>query len=315
MLPSEPLRFGVVRVRESRSTRKDGQRRSRLFATDQAYRQPRLEAGHVPHVEPRQIVRSAMSAMVDRTPTADERIKPYPFISARIPHGTPPYAEQIRPPKSAFQLRARCETQSSRSKDRQEAFRNRLRLGKVPDRGEDVASERMGLPTPPRSGPGVTRPGRLDMLQHFTMLASVEAFLVAADDAMSLPDCGASDHASLPSLSRVDPETLDRAAAIFRAMGDAGRLRILAVLSQRAMCVTELAETLGENLSTISQRLKLLRSERLARSRRDGKHVIYSLADQHVALLVANALDHAVEPHGADRDESAPSAAPTDEAS
>ena len=113
---------------------------------------------------------------------------------------------------------------------------------------------------------------------------------------MSIPDCVPADHVSRPSLAHIDAEALERAAAIFRALGEPGRLRILAMLAQRAMCVTELAQALAENVSTISQRLKLLRSERLARSRREGKHIFYALADQHIADLVANAFDHATEP-------------------
>lgn len=113
---------------------------------------------------------------------------------------------------------------------------------------------------------------------------------------MSLPDCRSAEHADLPNLAHVDAAALDRAAAIFRALGEPGRLRILALLAQRAMCVTELADALAENVSTVSQRLKLLRSERLARSRREGKHIYYALADQHIAELVANAFDHASEP-------------------
>ena len=103
------------------------------------------------------------------------------------------------------------------------------------------------------------------------------------------------------------PDALERAAAIFRALGEPGRLRILTLLAQRAMCVTELADSLVENVSTISQRLKLLRSKRLARSRREGKHIFYALADQHIADLVANAFDHANEPSKEVRREKRPS--------
>jgi ArsR family transcriptional regulator len=110
---------------------------------------------------------------------------------------------------------------------------------------------------------------------------------------MSLPQCTPSDHARSSRLAEVDPEALDRAAGIFRALGEPGRLRVLALLSQKSMCVTELAETLGESVSTVSQRLKLLRSERLAQSRRDGKHIYYALADQHIVELVINGFDHA----------------------
>jgi len=60
-------------------------------------------------------------------------------------------------------------------------------------------------------------------------------------------------------------------------------------------CVTEIVQTLGEKFSTVSQRLRLLRGEGLVRRRRDGTHLHYALADQHVMDLIHNALAHAAE--------------------
>jgi len=61
------------------------------------------------------------------------------------------------------------------------------------------------------------------------------------------------------------------------------------------MCVTELAALEKESISTISQRLRVLRSEYLIVRRRRGKHINYGLADQHVMDLLFNALAHATE--------------------
>ena len=58
----------------------------------------------------------------------------------------------------------------------------------------------------------------------------------------------------------------------------------------------ELVESLGEKFSTISQRLRLLRAERLVKRRREGTHLFYTVADQHVVELIQNALAHAAEP-------------------
>jgi len=93
----------------------------------------------------------------------------------------------------------------------------------------------------------------------------------------------------------VDPALLERAAAMFRAAGDPARLRILEHLLSGSCCVSELAEALDEQLSTMSQRLRLLRESRLVSRTRDGKHVYYALADNHVAELIQNVLDHASE--------------------
>lgn len=96
---------------------------------------------------------------------------------------------------------------------------------------------------------------------------------------------------------------LARAAAIFRACGDPERLRVLERLSHGELCVTEIAAESGEGLSTVSQRLRLLRGEGLLSRRREGKHIYYALADQHVSDLIHSALEHALEPHHAGEDE------------
>lgn len=93
----------------------------------------------------------------------------------------------------------------------------------------------------------------------------------------------------------VDEAALGRAAELFAALGDPPRLRLLALLAQGPACVSDLAEDEQEGMSTISQRLKVLRTASLVRRRRQGKHVIYALADQHVVDLVFNALAHASE--------------------
>lgn len=82
---------------------------------------------------------------------------------------------------------------------------------------------------------------------------------------------------------------------MLKAMADPSRLRILETLRQRPCCVSELAEQFGDELSTVSQRLRVLRSERLVRSTREGKHVVYAIADHHVEEMVRNALDHVHE--------------------
>ncbi|HET6583778.1 MAG TPA: metalloregulator ArsR/SmtB family transcription factor [Nannocystaceae bacterium] len=96
-------------------------------------------------------------------------------------------------------------------------------------------------------------------------------------------------------------EELERAVRLFKALGDEARLRTLDMLLGGEACVSELAEATGERVSTVSHRLRLLRSEGLVTRRRDGRHIYYALTDRHVVELIENALDHALEDH--DRDE------------
>jgi DNA-binding transcriptional ArsR family regulator len=110
------------------------------------------------------------------------------------------------------------------------------------------------------------------------------------------PSCTVDEHSSEREQKPVvDSAALERASRLFRAIGEPARLRIVSRLSQGEMCVTELAALEGESLSTISQRLRVLRSENIIVRRRRGKHINYGLADQHVMDLVFNALAHATE--------------------
>lgn len=101
----------------------------------------------------------------------------------------------------------------------------------------------------------------------------------------------------LPRRGAASALALERAARLFRAAGDASRLRLLDELMAGERCVTELAEVTGANLSTVSQQLRTLRSEELVVTRREGKHIFYKLADEHVVELIANVLAHAAESH------------------
>jgi ArsR family transcriptional regulator, lead/cadmium/zinc/bismuth-responsive transcriptional repressor len=122
----------------------------------------------------------------------------------------------------------------------------------------------------------------------------------------ALPDgaCRPAEHAARkPRTSVVSEEAFERAASIFRAASDVSRLKLLERLADGEWCVTELAEAAGTGLSTVSQQLRLLRSERIVVRRRAGKHIYYALADRHVSDLVRNALEHATEHKPADDDD------------
>jgi DNA-binding transcriptional ArsR family regulator len=88
---------------------------------------------------------------------------------------------------------------------------------------------------------------------------------------------------------------LAKAAAMFKALSDASRLKILWALAQRPCCVSELASISQDEISTVSQRLRILRADRLVVRRREGKHAIYSVNDHHVVEMIQNAVAHAQE--------------------
>ena len=108
--------------------------------------------------------------------------------------------------------------------------------------------------------------------------------------------CAPDDHPHAPvRRPQVSGLALDRAERLFKALGDVPRLRLLAVLAQGEACVTELAGSDQDGLSTVSQRLRVLHQAELVARRRAGKHILYRLADQHVSDLIFNALAHASE--------------------
>lgn len=111
----------------------------------------------------------------------------------------------------------------------------------------------------------------------------------------SLPECQADDHDENRVIPLPDENSCNTAAALFRALGEPSRLQLAIILAQQEMCVTQLAKIVNDSLPSISQRLKLLKAERIVTSRREGKHVFYKLDDDHIAQLIRNAVEHAGE--------------------
>jgi len=73
--------------------------------------------------------------------------------------------------------------------------------------------------------------------------------------------------------------TLEQVATLFHAAADRERLRLLSMLAQQELCVTDMSSVTLDDLPTISQRLRLLHQAGLVQRRRQGKHIFYSLAE------------------------------------
>ena len=84
---------------------------------------------------------------------------------------------------------------------------------------------------------------------------------------------------------------------MFDALSDTARLRTLMCLTEKDLSVSQIAAAVGEKMTTVSARLQILHAARLIARRREGKNVIYSIADEHVVTLVENAVAHAGERH------------------
>ena len=88
---------------------------------------------------------------------------------------------------------------------------------------------------------------------------------------------------------------LDGARALFAALGDPTRLRLLAALQAGPLCTCDLAAVLGVTESAVSHQLRGLRALRLVASDRDGRVVYHRLDDDHVAALLEVAAEHVQE--------------------
>lgn len=88
-------------------------------------------------------------------------------------------------------------------------------------------------------------------------------------------------------------EDVERVAAVFRLMGDPGRVRILVTLLEAGeVCVHDLASVSGQSESSVSQALRLMRAQRVVLTRRAGREVFYRLGDSHVRMLLDVAITH-----------------------
>ena len=90
-------------------------------------------------------------------------------------------------------------------------------------------------------------------------------------------------------------EKLFDLAELFKVFGDSTRMKILFVLFEAEVCTCDLAVALNMTSSAISHQLNTLRRSKLVKTRRDGKTVFYSLADDHVRTIIKQGMDHIEE--------------------
>jgi DNA-binding transcriptional ArsR family regulator len=90
----------------------------------------------------------------------------------------------------------------------------------------------------------------------------------------------------------IDIQTANRVAEVFKALSDPTRLRIISALVERELCVHTLTEVLGMSQSAISHQLRLMRQIHLVRYRKEGRHVYYTLDDDHIQDLFQQSLLH-----------------------
>ena len=92
-----------------------------------------------------------------------------------------------------------------------------------------------------------------------------------------------------------DEDVLFDLAELFKIFGDSNRIRILYALSDVELCVSDLARILSLSTSAVSHQLRILKSSKLVKCRREGKIIFYMLDDEHVRDIINLGLEHIIE--------------------
>ncbi len=100
------------------------------------------------------------------------------------------------------------------------------------------------------------------------------------------------DPIAVELLSVIDGQISLQLAELFAVLADPSRLRIISALSHHELNVTTLAALVGMSQPATSHHLRLLRTQRLVRVRREGRQTFYALDDEHVHDLVDRAIAH-----------------------
>lgn len=104
--------------------------------------------------------------------------------------------------------------------------------------------------------------------------------------------CIHEDAVAVAKMGMISDDIAQSLADIFKTLADRTRVKILYALMHQELCVCDLAAAIGASESSVSHQLRLLRTNRLVKFRRDGKILYYSLDDDHVKTLFRQGLDH-----------------------
>lgn len=126
--------------------------------------------------------------------------------------------------------------------------------------------------------------------------ANTAATTTAAATATAASSNGATSASENDAFEEMpEEELLYELADLFKALSDTTRIRILCLLLGREFCVADIEHALGVSQSAVSHQLRLLKQAHLVKFRRDGKNIVYSLADDHVYTMIAQGMTHICE--------------------
>ncbi len=92
-----------------------------------------------------------------------------------------------------------------------------------------------------------------------------------------------------------DDEVLYDLAELFKVFGDSTRIKILYAMFEHELCVNDIAGLLNLSQSSVSHQLRILKTSKLVKFRREGKSMYYSLDDEHVRSIISMGMEHVEE--------------------
>ena len=112
-------------------------------------------------------------------------------------------------------------------------------------------------------------------------------------------DCDSihTENVAIAKSKMLDDDTLSKMTNFYKALADSTRTKIINLLEKSELCVCDISVILNMTKSAVSHQLKYLRQMNLIKSKRRGKEIWYTLADNHVSEVFDISLEHIMEAH------------------
>ncbi|MGN0526806.1 MAG: ArsR/SmtB family transcription factor [Acutalibacteraceae bacterium] len=110
-------------------------------------------------------------------------------------------------------------------------------------------------------------------------------------------DCNILHEETVNAVKRdmINDEFVMDIADFFSIFGDSTRIKILWALDKSEMCVCDIAALINMTKSAVSHQLRVLKTNNLVKSRKQGKEVFYTLSDNHIKEIFEKAIEHLTE--------------------
>lgn len=79
---------------------------------------------------------------------------------------------------------------------------------------------------------------------------------------------------------------------LFKIFGDSTRIKIINVLIEDELCVNDISEKINVSQSAVSHQLRILKTSKLVKFRKEGQTTYYSLDDDHVEKIFKMGCEH-----------------------